>query len=135
MIAPMGTFCPSFRHLSNQNRSQWEGMHMKLNFRYFQIKTWMWQIELKTGRRNWVHLCFVSMFSSWVVILKLAKILFGFFCNFVLISAKTSKSDKLVCICASESSQCTFLGSNVVFSGLSVWLRKRADSVLISPEQ
>ena len=53
-----------------------------MNFEYFQIQKWMLQ-TLRAANRV-IYL--VSMFSLWVMVLKLYKKVY--FCNFVLISAK-----------------------------------------------
>ena len=63
------------------------GDHMKMNFDYFQIQKWMLQtvrVE-KVDEKNAV-ICLVSMFHSWVMVLKLSKKCI--FWNFVLTSAK-----------------------------------------------
>ena len=48
--------------------------HMKTNFEYFQIQEWILQtvrVE-KVDEKNGV-ICFVSMFSSWFMVLTLSK--------------------------------------------------------------
>ena len=48
--------------------------HIKMNFDYFQIKKWMLQTVRaeKVDEKNGV-ICLVSMFPSWVMVLKLFK--------------------------------------------------------------
>ena len=60
--------------------------HMKMNFECFQIQKWILQAvtEEKVDEKNGV-ICLVSMFPSWVMVLKLPKKVY--FCNFVLTSA------------------------------------------------
>ena len=60
---------------------------MKMNFEYFQIQKWILQtVRLeKVDEKNGV-IFLVSMFPSWVMVLKLSKK--SIFCNFVLTSAR-----------------------------------------------
>ena len=53
----------------DQNRD-----HMKINFEYFQIQKWILQTvrSEKVDEKNGV-ICLVSMFPSWVMVLKLSK--------------------------------------------------------------
>ena len=48
--------------------------HMKMNFEYFQIQKWILQTvrSEKVDEKNGV-ICLVSMFPSWVMVLKLSK--------------------------------------------------------------
>ena len=48
--------------------------HMKMNFEYFQIQKWILQTvkSEKVDERNGI-ICLVSMFFSWVMVLKLSK--------------------------------------------------------------
>ena len=57
---------------------------MEMNFEYFQLQEWILQI----GKNRWKNgvICLVSMFPSWVVVLKLSKK--GIFLNYVLTSAR-----------------------------------------------
>ena len=63
------------------------GDHMKMNFEYFQIQKWILQTvrSEKVDEKNGV-ICLVSMFLSWVMVLKLSKECIS--CNFVLNSAR-----------------------------------------------
>ena len=47
--------------------------HMSMNFEYFQIQKWMLEIVKaeKVDEKNGV-ICLVSMFPSWVMVLKLS---------------------------------------------------------------
>ena len=56
-----------------------------MNFEYFQIQKWMLQTVKKVDKKYGVTLL-VSMFPSWVVVLKLSKK--AHFCNFVLASTR-----------------------------------------------
>ena len=66
-----------------QTRMDQRGDSMKMNFDYFQIQSWMLQKVWaeKVDEKNGV-ICPVSMFSLWVMVLKLSKKVH--FCNFVL---------------------------------------------------
>ena len=48
------------------------GDHLRMNFKYFQIQKWiLWRVRAeKVDEKNEV-ICLVSMFSSWVMVLKL----------------------------------------------------------------
>ena len=88
------------------------GEHMKMNFGYFQIQKWMLQtisagkIDLKNG-----VICLVSIFPSWVMVLKLPKkVQFLQFCANL---SKKFKSVRAIYIYASESSHYT-LSENVM---------------------
>ena len=50
------------------------GHHMKMNFEYFQIQKWMLQTirAEKVDEKNGI-ICLVSMFTSWVMVLKPSK--------------------------------------------------------------
>ena len=72
---------------------------MKMNFAYFQIQKWI----LQTVRSEKVHarnevICLISMFPSWVMVLKL--LCLQFFGGL----SKKSKSVKAIYIYASERS-------------------------------
>ena len=62
--------------------------HMIMNFDYYQIQKWILQtVRVENMDEKNGVICLVSMFISWVMVLKLSRK--GIFCNFVLISAKT----------------------------------------------
>ena len=71
---------------------------MKINFDYFQIQEWMLhaaraeQVDKKNG-----VVCLVSMFLSWVMVLKFYKK--WIFCNFVLTLARNLSLLKLASEC------------------------------------
>ena len=70
----------------------------------------------KVDEKNGV-ICLVSMFPSWVIVQKLwRKMHFLQFCADI---NKKSKSLKVICINASESSPCTLLENAMVYTGLS----------------
>ena len=74
----IGSFCPPNRLLLAKNwgvlqiRMDQNGDHMKMNFTYFQIQKWMFQtVRMKKVDENNTFICLVSMFASWVMVLKL----------------------------------------------------------------
>ena len=77
---------------------------MKMNFDYFQIQKPMLQ-TVKNGKSNWKNevICLVSMFSSWVMVVKLSKKVH--FLQFCADFSKKSKPIKAIYIYASESSR------------------------------
>ena len=50
------------------------GDHMNMNFEYFQIQKWILEtvIAEKVDEKN-LFICLVSMFTSWLMVLKLSK--------------------------------------------------------------
>ena len=94
------------------------GDHMKMNFEYFQIQKWILQTvrSEKVDEKNGV-ICLVSMFPSWVMVLKLSKKVH--FLQFCADLSKKSKSVKAIYIYASESSHYTLSENVMVCSGLS----------------
>ena len=92
--------------------------HMKMNFDYFQIQKWMLQTVRaeKVDEKNGV-ICLVSMFPSWVMVLKLSKKVH--FLQFCADLSKKSKSVKAIYIYASESSHYTLSENGMVYRGLS----------------
>ena len=94
------------------------GDHIKINFDYFQIKKWMLQTVRaeKVDEKNGV-ICLVSMFPSWVMVLKLSQK--GRFLQFCADLCKKSKSIKAIYIYASESSHYTLSENAMVYRGLS----------------
>ena len=94
-------------------RPEWtKVMNLKMNFKHFQIQKCYKQIQQRKSRWKNGAICVVSMFPSWVVILKLSKKVHFF--NFVLTSAKKSNYVKAIYIYASERS-CYALSENVVY--------------------
>ena len=80
----MGSFWPK---IEDQTRKDQRGDHMKMNSEYFQIQRSILQTVRsgKVDEKNGV-ICLVSIFPSWVMVLKLSKEVH--FCNFVLTSAR-----------------------------------------------
>ena len=86
---------------------------MKMDFDNFQIQKWISQTELKT---NGV-ICLISFFLSWVIILKLPKIV-----HFLQICADLSKRPKFIktiYFCPSEKPHHALLENSIFYSGLS----------------
>ena len=94
------------------------GHHIKTNFDYFQIQKWMLQIvkEEKVDGKNGV-ICLVSMFPSWVMVLKCSKKVH--FMQFCADLSKKPKSLKAIFMYASEISHDTLLENGMVYRGLS----------------
>ena len=92
--------------------------YMKMNFEYFQVQKWILQtVRLeKVDEKNRV-ICLVSMFPSWVMVLKLSKKVH--FLQFCADLSKKSKSVKAIYIYASESSYYTLSENDMVYRGLS----------------
>ena len=93
---------------------------MKMTFDYFQIQKWMLQTDRveKTDEENGV-ICLVSMFASWVMVLKLSKKVH--FLQFCADLSKKPKSVKIIYICVSESSHYIHSENNMVYRGLWWW--------------
>ena len=89
-----------------------------MSFDYFQIQKWMLQTVRaeKVDEKNGV-ICLVSMFPSWVMVLKLSKKVH--FLQFCADLSKKSKSVKAIYIYASESSHYTLWENRIVYRGLS----------------
>ena len=105
------------------------GDHMKMNFEYFQIQKWILQTvrSEKVDEKNGV-ICLVSMFPSWVMVLKLSKKVH--FLQFCADLSKKSKSIKAIYIYASERSRYALSENDIVyyamtycFGDISVWSR------------
>ena len=96
---------PKFRYFAYQNG--WKEDPMKLNFGNFQIQKWISQTirAEKVDEKNWV-ICLISIFFSWVLVLKLPKIVH--FCKFVLISAKSLNILKNSFLSICKTSSCSF---------------------------
>ena len=90
------------------------GDHMKMNFEYFQIQKWILQTvrSEKVDEKNGV-ICLVSMFPSWVMVLKLSKKVH--FLQFCADLSKKSKSIKAIYIYASERSRVKHFQEMVLF--------------------
>ena len=106
------------------------GDHMKMNFEYFQIQKWILQrvTSEKVDEKNGV-ICLVSMFPSWVMVLKLPKKVH--FWNFCADLSKKSKSIIVIYIYASERSHNALSESGIVFYAMTycfgdiiVWIRR-----------
>ena len=100
-----------------------------MNFEHFQIQKWTLQtVRLeKVDEKNGI-ICLVSMFPSWVMVLKLSKKVH--FLQFCADLSKKSKSIKAIYIYASERSRYALSEIGVVyyamtycFRGMSVWSR------------
>ena len=111
---------------------------MKMNFEYFQIQKWILQTvrsEKLHGKNGVIYL--VSMFPSWVMVLKLSKKVY--FLQFCADLSKKSKSVKAIYIYASESSHYTLSENGMVYRCLKhrLWgiselnIKKDADSAEI----
>ena len=89
-----------------------------MNFEYFQIQKWILQTvrSEKVDEKNGV-ICLVSMFPSWVMVLKLSKKVH--FLQFCADLSKKSKSVKAIYIYASESSHYTLSENAMIYRGLS----------------
>ena len=103
---------------------------MKMNFEYFQIQKWILQTvrSEKVDEKNGV-ICLVSMFPSWVMVLKLSKKVH--FLQFCADLSKKSKSIKATYIYASETSRYALSENGIVyyamtycFGDISVWSRR-----------
>ena len=103
---------------------------MKMNFEYFQIQKWILQTvrSEKVDEKNGV-ICLVSMFPSWVMVLKLSKKVH--FLQFCADLSKKSKSIKAIYIYASERSRYALSENGIVyyamtycFGDISVWSRR-----------
>ena len=71
--------------------------HMKMTFEYFQIQKWVLQTvrSKKVDEKNGA-ICLVSLFPSWVMVLKLPKK--GHFLQFCADLSKKSKSIEAIYI-------------------------------------
>ena len=90
---------------------------LHMNIDYFQIKKWMLPTDRveKVDEENRV-ICLVSMFTSWVMVLKFSKKV-----DFLQVCADFSKKPKpvkTVYIYASESSYCTDWENDMIYRGL-----------------
>ena len=103
---------------------------MKMNFEYFQIQKWILQTvrSEKVDEKNGV-ICLVSMFPSWVMVLKLSKKVH--FLQFCADLSKKSKSIKAIYKYVSERSQYALSENGIVycamtyyFGDISVWSRR-----------
>ena len=81
---------PKFRYFADQNG--WKEDPMKMNFGNFQIQKWISQTvrAQKVDEKNGV-ICLISFFLSWVMVLKLPKIV-----HFLQICADLSKKPKYI---------------------------------------
>ena len=98
-----------------------------MNFEYFQIQKWILQTvrSEKVDEKNGV-ICLVSMFLSWVMVLKLSKKVH--FLQFCADLSKKSKSIKAIYIYASERSRYALSENGIVyyamtycFGDISIW--------------
>ena len=106
------------------------GDRMKVNFEYFQIQKWILQTvrSEKVTEENRI-ICLVSMFPSWVMVLKLSKkVHFLQFCADLI---KKSKSIKAIYIYASERCRSALSENSIVyypmtyfFGDINVWTRR-----------
>ena len=90
----------------------------KMNFDYFQMQKWMLQAARaeKLDEQNWV-ICLVSMFPSWIMVLKLSKNVH--FLQFCADISKKPKSVKATDIYAPGICYDTFSENDMVYRGLS----------------
>ena len=103
---------------------------MKMNFEYFQTQKWILQIvrSEKVDEKNGV-ICLVSMFPSWVMVLKLSKKVQVL--QFCADLSKKSKSIKATSMYASERSRYALSENGIVycamtyyFGDISIWSQK-----------
>ena len=89
-----------------------------MNFDYFQMQKWMLQAARaeKLDEQNWV-ICLVSMFPSWIMVLKLSKNVH--FLQFCADISKKPKSVKATDIYAPGICYDTFSENDMVYRGLS----------------
>ena len=98
-----------------QTRIDQRGDHMKMIFDYFQLQKWMLQkvrVEKVDAENGFIYL--ISMFPSWVMVLKLFKKLHW---QFSADLSKKPKSVKAICIYVSESSYYTLSKNDMVYRG------------------
>ena len=90
----------------------------KMNFDYFQMQKWMLQAARagKLDEQNWV-ICLVSMFPSWIMVLKLSKNVH--FLQFCADISKKPKSVKATDIYAPGICYDAFSENDMVYRGLS----------------
>ena len=127
MIVRMGTFCPSFRYLSDQNRSHGRGgWGMKVNL--IQIQKWMWQTtQISDEEIVFIYVLFPCFLpESWSF--KLPKIVYFF--EILHWCQQNSWSGKIVCMCVFENSCCTLLDSDIAFRGQSYSLQDSKGTVM-----
>ena len=98
------------------------GDHMKMNFEYFQIQKWILQTvrSEKVDEKNGV-ICLVSMFPSWVMVLKLSKKVH--FLQFCADLSKKSKSVKAIYIYVTETSRYTLSENGIVYYAMTYCFR------------
>ena len=91
---------------------------MKKNFEYFQIQKWILQTvrSEKIDEKNGV-ICLVSMFPSWVMVLKWSKRVQ--FLQFCVDLRKKSKSIKAVSVYVSEKSRFVLSENGIVYCAIS----------------
>ena len=91
---------------------------MKKNFEYFQIQKWILQTvrSEKIDEKNGV-ICLVSMFPSWVMVLKWSKRVQ--FLQFCVDPRKKSKSIKAVSVYVSEKSRFVLSENGIVYCAIS----------------
>ena len=103
---------------------------MKMNFEYFQTQKWILQTvrSEKVDEKNRV-ICLVSMFPSWVMVLKLSKKVQVL--QFCADLSKKSKSIKATSMYASERSRYALSENGIVycamtyyFGDISIWSQK-----------
>ena len=103
---------------------------MKMNFEYFQTQKWILQTvrSEKVDEKNTV-ICLVSMFPSWVMVLKLSKKVQVL--QFCADLSKKSKSIKATSMYASERSRYALSENGIVycamtyyFGDISIWSQK-----------
>ena len=110
-----------------QTRMDQIGDHMKMSFEYFQVQKWMLQ-TFRSEKRDEKYgvICLVSMFPSWVIVLKLSKKVH--FLQFCADLSKKSTPIKAIYKYASKRSRYTLSENGIVyyamtyfFGDVSVW--------------
>ena len=110
-----------------QTRMDQIGDHMKMSFEYFQVQKWMLQ-TFRSEKRDEKYgvICLVSMFPSWVIVLKLSKKVH--FLQFCADLSKKSTPIKAIYKYASKRSRYTLSENGIVyyamtycFGDISIW--------------
>ena len=93
------------------------GDHMKMNFEYVQIQKWLLQTDKveKVDEKNGI-IYLVSMFPSWVGVIKLSKKVH--FLQFWAEISKKSKSIKAIYIHASGRSRYALSKNGIVYNAM-----------------
>ena len=117
----------NFRYFADQN--EWQKNPMKINFDNFQIQKWISQTvrAQKADEENRV-ICVISFFSSWVMVLKLPKIVhfFQIFADLI----KKPKSIEAIYFYLSERPHHTLSWNSIFYKSPSNISRDNRDRTL-----